>query len=304
MSGWCLPNSPSFASEDFSSTPLKPNVKKHVHVSEYTVDDDVLPEDDDTYSLLSPIYHDSYKSDEDDELNTTEQPPRCELQKPSSAQIEPEALSAWEMWLVNKTKEDHLKMKRKTEEARLLKEKKEQEEMERKQKKIMEEKKIRDWQQLKRDQERHNQLLKIGREEAEVRRQQEKKRETELKAQQKFNNWLQKKNQERLEKEKKQKEEASLREEQEKERRRKAEGNFKEWLAKHNDKWKANTKPPHYSSPCRFHPLPSFYNPIPWKPIHMPPPESPPENTLSKKPQKQRRGQQSSALRLTDRTRR
>ncbi|XP_077423401.1 coiled-coil domain-containing protein 34 [Vanacampus margaritifer] len=300
MSGWWLPSAPAFAPENFSSTPLKPIERKHVNVSEYLAGDDVLPEDDDTYSLLSPIYHDSYESDEDDELSTTQQTSRCELQKPTSGLIEPESLSPWVMWLVNKAKEDQLKMKKKTEEAHLLKEKEEEEEMERIQKKIIEEKKIREWQQLKREQERHNQLLKISKEEAEVRRQQEKQRETEQKAQQKYKDWLQKKNQERIEKEKKQKEKASLREEQEKARRRKAEENFKEWLAKNNEKWKTSPKPPHHSSPCRMYPPPSFYNPIPWKPIPTPPPETPPENTPSKKPQKQRRPQ-SSELRLTNR---
>ncbi|XP_061678487.1 coiled-coil domain-containing protein 34 [Syngnathoides biaculeatus] len=302
MSGWWLPNPPAFASEDFSSSPLKLNERKHVHMSEYLVDDDVLPEDDDTYSLLSPIYHDSYESDEDDDLSTTQQPLKCELENPPSEQTEPEALSPWEVWLVNKAKEDQLKMKRKTEEALLLKEKKEQEEIERRQKKIMEEKKIRDWQQLKRDQERHDQLLKMSREAAEAQRRQEKQRETEQKAQQRYKDWLQKKNRERIEKEMKQKEEASLREEQEKDRRRKAEENFKEWLAKNNEKWKASPKPPHYSSPCRFHPPPSFYNPIPWKPIYTPPLETSPKNTPSKKPQKTRKGQHGRAFRITNLT--
>jgi len=51
-----------------------------------------------------------------------------------------------------------------------------------------------------------------------------------------------------------------------------------------------------YSSPGpydKLHPAPSFYNPIPWKPIHIPPPETPPNTKSTKRPQKQRKSHQS-----------
>ncbi|XP_054632665.1 coiled-coil domain-containing protein 34 isoform X6 [Dunckerocampus dactyliophorus] len=181
MSGWWLPSSPAFASEDFSSTPLKANERKHVHVAKDLGANDVLPEDDDTFSLLSPIYHDSYESDDDDELSTTNQTSpkythehsissvRHDLWKASTENTGPEVLSAWEVWLVNKIKEDKLRLKKKTEE------------------------------------ERREQLLKSSREEAEMRQKQEKQRETEQKAQQKYEAWLQKKNHEKVEKAKKEK---------------------------------------------------------------------------------------------------
>ncbi|XP_054632661.1 coiled-coil domain-containing protein 34 isoform X2 [Dunckerocampus dactyliophorus] len=216
MSGWWLPSSPAFASEDFSSTPLKANERKHVHVAKDLGANDVLPEDDDTFSLLSPIYHDSYESDDDDELSTTNQTSpkythehsissvRHDLWKASTENTGPEVLSAWEVWLVNKIKEDKLRLKKKTEELS-QKEKKEQQEAEREQKRSVEEKKIRDWQQMKREQERREQLLKSSREEAEMRQKQEKQRETEQKAQQKYEAWLQKKNHEKVEKAKKEK---------------------------------------------------------------------------------------------------
>ncbi|XP_054632666.1 coiled-coil domain-containing protein 34 isoform X7 [Dunckerocampus dactyliophorus] len=257
MSGWWLPSSPAFASEDFSSTPLKANERKHVHVAKDLGANDVLPEDDDTFSLLSPIYHDSYESDDDDELSTTNQTSpkythehsissvRHDLWKASTENTGPEVLSAWEVWLVNKIKEDKLRLKKKTEEQLSQKEKKEQQEAEREQKRSVEEKKIRDWQQMKREQERREQLLKSSREEAEMRQKQEKQRETEQKAQQKYEAWLQKKNHEKVEKAKKEKEKASMREEQEKERRRRAEENFKEWLAKHNEKCRTTPKASH-----------------------------------------------------------
>lgn len=54
-------------------------------------------------------------------------------------------------------------------------------------------------------QEKQNKLVKQSKEEEEIQRQQEKQMEIEQKAQQKYNNWLQKKNQEKLEVEKKEK---------------------------------------------------------------------------------------------------
>ncbi|XP_061891712.1 coiled-coil domain-containing protein 34 [Entelurus aequoreus] len=307
MSGWCQPSCPSIVTKDFTSdftsTPIKENERKHVHATGDLGANDVLSEDDDTFSLLSPIYHDSYESDEDAELNTTHQTSlkdtqersvsslRCDLQKSPSEHMGPEALSAWELWLVKKMKEDQLRLKKKTEEERLLKEQRKRQEIERERKRLIEERKILDWQQMKREQERREHLLKRSKEEAEMRLQQEKHKEAEQKAQQKYKDWLQKKKREREEKEKQEIERACLREEQEKMRRKKAEENFNEWLEKANEKCRTTLKSPHHPiRPWDYnHPPPSFYNPIPWKPIHTPPPESPPENTSRRKPNKQQK---------------
>lgn len=43
----------------------------------------------------------------------------------------------------------------------------------------------------------------------------------------------------------------------------------------------------------RSSPSPGYFNPIPWKPIHIPPPEKPEEETCSRKPQRQHRSKQS-----------
>lgn len=43
----------------------------------------------------------------------------------------------------------------------------------------------------------------------------------------------------------------------------------------------------------RSSPSPGYFNPIPWKPIHIPPPENPKEETCSRKPQRQHRSKQS-----------
>ncbi|XP_029952267.1 coiled-coil domain-containing protein 34 isoform X2 [Salarias fasciatus] len=307
MSGARMPTRPASASEGFSSTPIKTDVGKDSAAAK-DFQGDVLSDDEDTFSLLSPIYHDSFDTDEEDPESIPARGAspglRCELPKTPSEQmlcavLQPPAsptLGAWEMWLVNKAKEDRLKLEQKAEEERLFKEKQEQQERERKEKSIVVEEKIHEWLRMKREKERNEQLLKKNKELEEIQRQQEKQREIEQKAQQKYKDWLQKKNQEKNEKEKKEKEDAALKEEQEKERRRKAEEKFKEWLAKANEKDRASPQSPaHPRSPYdKSYPSPSFYNPIPWKPIHVPPPETRVIKTSEKKPQKQRRSQQSS----------
>ena len=78
MSAGVMPRSPSSASKGFSSTPRK-NKNKRDNVSktaEVLSGSDVLSEDD-TYSLLSPIYHDSFDSDEDLD-SETEHPQRTD----------------------------------------------------------------------------------------------------------------------------------------------------------------------------------------------------------------------------------
>uniref|UniRef100_A0A672GKS5 Coiled-coil domain-containing protein n=1 Tax=Salarias fasciatus TaxID=181472 RepID=A0A672GKS5_SALFA len=213
-----MPTRPASASEGFSSTPIKTDVGKDSAAAK-DFQGDVLSDDEDTFSLLSPIYHDSFDTDEEDPESIPARGASPGLRCCSSP-----TLGAWEMWLVNKAKEDRLKLEQKAEE-RLFKEKQEQQERERKEKSIVVEEKIHEWLRMKREKE--------------IQRQQEKQREIEQKAQQKYKDWLQKKNQEKNEKEKKEKEDAALKEEQEKERRRKAEEKFKEWLAKANEKDRA-----------------------------------------------------------------
>ncbi|XP_030281853.1 coiled-coil domain-containing protein 34 [Sparus aurata] len=315
MSGRRLPNCPASASKDFSSTPVKTSQRQDFRTAKGS-DDGVLSDDEDTFSLLSPIYHDSFDSDDDLDLSPAQQasprhsdnsrlsdsPVRCELPRTPSSQMLNAAveaagsptLSAWEVWLVNKAKEDRRRLEKRAEEERLLREKKEREERLREEKKVVMEEKIQVWLNMKREQEKYEQLVKQSKEEEELQRQQEKQRETEQKAQEKYKNWLQKKNQEKIDAEKREKEEAALKEEQEKERRRRAQEKFKEWLSKANEKSKSSPKSPCYQKGPydKSYPSPSFYNPIPWKPIHVPPPEPSLNKTSGKKPQRQGKCQQ------------
>ncbi|CAJ1057350.1 coiled-coil domain-containing protein 34 isoform X3 [Xyrichtys novacula] len=307
MSGRKMPNCPASASEGFSSTPLKTQQEKDHHISN-GLDDGVLSDDEDTFSLLSPIYHDSFDSDEDLEHSPDQQSDhsrhslssdRCELPRTPSEQmlraaVEPACsptLSPWEMWLMNKAKEERLKSEKKAEEEQLLKEKEEQQQREQEQKKIVMEERIHEWLRMKKEQEKSKQFLEQRKEEEKIQRQWEEQKKTEQKAQQKYKEWLQKKNQKKKEMERKEKEEAALKEEQERERIRRAEEKFQEWLIKANEKSRASPK-----SPCnkagpydKFLPSPGFYNPIPWKPIHVPPPETSLTKTSDKKNSKQRK---------------
>uniref|UniRef100_A0A8C6Q2P1 Coiled-coil domain-containing protein n=1 Tax=Nothobranchius furzeri TaxID=105023 RepID=A0A8C6Q2P1_NOTFU len=294
--GGIMPKCPASACKGFSSTPVKTRQCADFQVSE-GLDDGVLSDDEDTFSLLSPIYHDSFDSDEE-ELGSTQASPRSELPKTPSERMSSPAVhpavspshSAWEVWLLNKTKEDRLKLEKKVEEESLLKEKQEMQQRERELKKTIAEEKILGWLKVKREQERQEQLQKQKKEKEEMQRQQEKQRDINQKAQQKYKDWLQKKNQERAEKEKKEKVIDGLT--LERERRRSAEEKFKEWLTQAKEKSRAS---PALPSPYdKSYPAPSFYNPIPWKPIHVPPPETSPNKTSGKKPPKQKRTQQSS----------
>lgn len=163
MSGGRPPNRPSSC---FSSTPVKTSQKQAFPTS-HRSDSDVLSDDEDRFSLLSPIYSGSSNSDEDLDpsdprsssavrssksrvspvrccqclLFSFTQPGslvrtdfyrasgdfcyRCELPRSRSDQIssgndEPACsptLSAWELWLVRKAKEDRLNMQKKAKEA-------------------------------------------------------------------------------------------------------------------------------------------------------------------------------------------
>lgn len=310
---------PVFASNGFSSTPVKKSTrKKDFHKpSGLDLDVGVLSDDEDTFSLLSPIYHDSFDSDEDlDQSSSGQSSPkgrnsplsseRCELPKTPSDQMLSSAvhniasptLSAWEQWLILKAKEDRIRSEKKAEEERLLKEKIKQQEKEHEQKIVVIEERIQEWLKMKHEQEKQEQLLKQSKEQETMQKQTEKQRETKRKAQQKYNEWLQKKNQEKAEKEKKQKEETALKEEQEKERRKRAEKKFKEWLIEANTKNRANPKSLCPSPYGMSYPSPSFYNPIPWKPIHIPPSDTINKTTDKKSQRQQKRHSLNSASRL------
>ncbi|XP_010864504.2 coiled-coil domain-containing protein 34 isoform X2 [Esox lucius] len=298
---------PASTSKSLSSTPLKTyrDSSRELRRSK-SVDCDST--DDSTYSLLSPIYHDSYVSEDDQagahnihqiDTSATQSEDARPLspirnappQKPPKAttvtvaEEDPEAsLSAWERWLVCKAKEERLRIEKKAEEERLLRERKDKQEREQQKKKMAVEEKIQEWLQMKKEQEKLDKLLKENKEQEERQTQLQKQREIKQKAEEKYKEWLRRKNLEKMEREKKEKEAAARREAQERERRRRAEEHFKEWLRSQN-KNRPGPNASSYPQGGYDNVTPGFYNPIPWKPIHVPPPEKPPVKKTSRRKQ-------------------
>uniref|UniRef100_W5L3H1 Coiled-coil domain containing 34 n=1 Tax=Astyanax mexicanus TaxID=7994 RepID=W5L3H1_ASTMX len=280
----------SASSKSFTSTPLKSKstVPKSIPRSK-----SVESTGDSTYSLLSPIYHDSFEfSDEEHEeapkctqpadnsfhtLNETTlsvSPNRNESESLLAMNTPGKLnLSAWEQWIVSKAQEERSKMQQKALEQQALEEKKAQEEKDKQRKKAVNESKIQEWLQMKNTQENEDKLCKESQKTKEMLHEEKKRLEIERKAQEKYKEWLQKKRIEETERKLKEQEERSRREREERERKEMAEEKFKEWLKsiKHKDRHK---RQPSAGSAGGYdhlnYPSPSFVNPIPWKPIHVP----------------------------------
>uniref|UniRef100_A0A2D4MML1 Coiled-coil domain-containing protein n=6 Tax=Micrurus TaxID=8634 RepID=A0A2D4MML1_9SAUR len=100
------------------------------------------------------------------------------------------------------------------------------------------------------------------------------------KAKEMYKEWLKKKNTEDLQKKKDEKEKEKLREAELQEKKEKSERMFKEWLQNSKNKPRpasagyayVNGKLATYPDGNAY-PAPAFYNPIPWKPIPVPPPK-------------------------------
>ncbi|XP_066525596.1 coiled-coil domain-containing protein 34 isoform X2 [Hoplias malabaricus] len=270
----------SASSKSFTSTPLK---SKSTIPRSIPRSKSVESSGDSTYSLLSPIYHDSFEfSDIDNEEAQKElqpadshslvvhedvssvSPSRNESLNAhgSSAKLN---LSAWEQWVVSKAKEERIKMQQKALEQQVLKEQNEQKERDQQRKKAANESKIQEWLQMKKEQEKQEKLCKESQKNIEMLNEEKKRLEIERKAQEKYKGWLRKKKQEEMDKKLKEKEEKNRREMAEIERKKKAEETFKQWLdsIKDRDRHKCGYDNLNYPSP-------TFVNPIPWKPIHVP----------------------------------
>ncbi|XP_041365905.1 coiled-coil domain-containing protein 34-like [Gigantopelta aegis] len=186
-------------------------------------------------------------------------------------------LSSWEMWIINKTKEDRYIKKLNQQKEREERLKKEDEERE-KQKKLKEvEKKIQKWIEKKNGEMKRQKRLQ--REEA-LKKEMDKKRQeqqTVEKAQEKIQKWMEKK--QRDECLRKKAEKLRQREEKKKKAQKKKEAE------EEYEKWKKMAKKRPKSAPSsvgfiggkltQYHdtgayPTPSYCNPIPWQPIHIP----------------------------------
>ncbi|XP_025928891.1 coiled-coil domain-containing protein 34 isoform X2 [Apteryx mantelli] len=189
-------------------------------------------------------------------------------------------LSPWEEWFICKEKELRARLQvRALEEINLQLEKmKEKQESERR-RRIAEEK-HKEWVQKKREEERRERERKLSKEMAEKATRELEKMQLQEKAKIKYKEWLKKKRAEESEKKKKEKEKEKEREAELQEKKERSEKIFKEWL--HNARNKARPVLNGYGYPhgksTGYHdgisyPAPAYCNPIPWKPIHVPPPK-------------------------------
>ncbi|XP_026057720.1 coiled-coil domain-containing protein 34 [Carassius auratus] len=295
---------PSSSSKSLTSTPLKsrPSVPSSVLQRSRSLEST----GDSTSSLLSPIYHDSFELSEDepesdqprpvhnitttlsedvapgspyrDEVDTTGLEDRA-----SNVQFK---LSAWEQWIVDKAKEERIRKQQKAMEELTLMEKQKEVEKEQQKKKVVNDCKIQEWLEIKREQEKKERMSKEFQKSKEQLQEEKKRAEIERKAQEKYKEWLRKKKQQETERKLKEKEEAARREAEERERKEKAEESFKEWLESLKTKGKLSRQSS-ASSAGNYnnvnYPAPSFVNPIPWKPIHVPQQEQTPRKSSTRK---------------------
>ncbi|XP_054997898.1 coiled-coil domain-containing protein 34 isoform X1 [Sorex araneus] len=259
-----------------------------------------------TLSLLSPLSHQGFPFDQEEEEENEEDldqdarlseaqveslrgmdlqgcasnvPGSEDNQEQNIARLQETSLTPWELWFVGKEKEERGRLQQKALEQlnQELEKKKEMEEREKR--KIIAEEKHKEWVQKKNKQERKEREQKINKEMEEKAAEELKKEHLKEKAKEKYEEWLKKKKAEECERKKKEKEKEKQRQAELQEKKEIAEQKFKEWLENAKCKPCPVVKSYGYANGkvTGFHggnsyPEPAFYNPIPWKPIHMPPP--------------------------------
>ncbi|KAM6174041.1 coiled-coil domain-containing protein 34 [Erethizon dorsatum] len=189
-------------------------------------------------------------------------------------------LTPWELWFVGKEKEERERLQQRALEELSQRIEKRREMEEREKRKAIAEEKHKEWVQRKDKQKRKEREQKINKEMEEKAAKELEKEHLQEKAKEKFQEWLKKKNAEECEKKKKEKEKEKQRQAELQEKKEIAERKFKEWLENAKNKPRPAAKSYGYASgrltgfySGNSYPEPAFYNPIPWKPIHAPPPQ-------------------------------
>ncbi|CAN8213654.1 unnamed protein product [Coccothraustes coccothraustes] len=189
-------------------------------------------------------------------------------------------LSPWEEWFIGKEKELRARLQARAVEEmnKQLEEMKQNQAWERR-RRIAEEK-HKEWVLKKREEERRERKCKLSKEMAEKATRELEKMQLKEKADIKYKEWLQKKRAEEAEKKKKEKEKEKEREAELQEKRTRSEKILKEWLQNARNKPQAALNGygfPHGRSTGLYiqnlYPAPAYCNPIPWKPVHVPPPK-------------------------------
>nr|XP_033784755.1 coiled-coil domain-containing protein 34 [Geotrypetes seraphini] len=234
---------------------------------------------DSTSSLVSPIYQDTFDAESagDKEAPSTgfEDLPLKDREK---TYWHNSVLTPWEEWLLNKERKERIRLQNKfMEEAKKQQDQIKEKQLQEMKKKLAEEK-HKEWLQKKNELEK-KEKLKYTKELKKRKTKELQKAQLEERGKEKYKEWLKKKQAEEREKKQKQQEEeekhlAELQVKKERSRRV-----FEEWLQNCKNKPRsvlssyagANGKlSGYYDTSC--YPSPSFFNPVPWKPIQAPPP--------------------------------
>ncbi|XP_075423409.1 coiled-coil domain-containing protein 34 isoform X2 [Ascaphus truei] len=269
---------------------------------------DLSSSDDSTISLLSPIYHDSFESDDEDNSFNPRKLTEVSESRKARVQDSPEKerhsetedhslpdmnLTPWEEWLLCKEKKGRVELQRKVLEELKQEEEKLKQQQRKEMKKLRAEEQLKNWVQKKNEQERKEKEDQLLKEQKEKETQELEKATIQEKGKEKYYEWLRRKKEEVQQKKRREKEEAEKCLAEQKEKQEKANKMFEEWLE--NAKGKARPTSHSYGSvngkltgyyDGSSYPAPGFYNPIPWKPIHVPQPPKEAANNLSAKKKK------------------
>ncbi|XP_014642954.1 PREDICTED: coiled-coil domain-containing protein 34 [Ceratotherium simum simum] len=212
-------------------------------------------------------------------------------QEQKQVRLPESSLTPWEVWFVGKEKEERDRLQQKALEELNQQVEKRKEMEEREKRKIIAEEKHKEWVQKKNEQKRKEKEQKINKEMEEKAAKQLEKEHLHEKAKEKYQEWLKKKKAEECEKKKKEKEKEKQRQAELQEKKEIAEKKFKEWLENAKNKPRPAAKSYGYANgkltgfySGNSYPEPAFYNPIPWKPIHMPPPKEAKDLSSKKTP--------------------
>ncbi|KGL85488.1 Coiled-coil domain-containing protein 34, partial [Tinamus guttatus] len=189
-------------------------------------------------------------------------------------------LSPWEEWFICKERELRDRLQARALEKINLQLEKTKEKQDSERRRRLAEEKHKEWVQRKKEEERRERERKLSKEMAEKATRELEKMQLQEKAKLKYKEWLKKKRAEESEKKKREKEKEKQRQAELQEKKERSEKIFKEWL--HNARNKArpvlngHSYPHGKSTGCYdgiSYPAPAYCNPIPWKPIHVPPPK-------------------------------
>ncbi|XP_029438944.1 coiled-coil domain-containing protein 34 [Rhinatrema bivittatum] len=244
---------------------------------------------DSTSSLVSPIYHDSFENDigEGKEASIKESSHKANKgigfegipnKDKERAYWQGTELSPWEEWLLNKERKERIRLQSKFLEDTKKQEEQIKEKQQQEVKKKIAEEKHKEWIARKNEQDK-KQKVRLNKELKKKKSKELQKAELEEKGKEKYKEWLKKKQAEERERKVKQKEEEEKQLAELQEKKEKSKKIFEEWLQSSRTKPRPILNSFSYTNgkltgyyDGNSYPSPSFFNPVPWKPIQAPPP--------------------------------